>query len=156
MRTQSLFELWYGRDEPPRQKRILTAGPIAVQLDGSDLRYVRLGELEVARRLYVGVRDLNWNTIAGELTNMHIEQGSDSFKVQFEANHRQKDIDFSWKGTMVGSADGTISYEMDGIAQREFRYAKIGICIHHPIQGTAGRPFTGNVTADHWAANPPG
>src|SRR5260370_22668964 len=73
---------------------------------------------------------------------MHIEQGSDSFKVQFEANHRQKDIDFSWKGTIVGSADGTISYEMDGIAQREFRYAKIGICIHHPIQGTAGRPFT--------------
>ncbi len=143
MRTQSLFELWYGRDEPPRQKRILTAGPMAVQLDGSDLRYVRLGDLEVARRLYVGVRDLNWNTIAGELTNMHIEQGSDSFKVQFEANHRQKDIDFSWKGTIVGSADGTISYEMDGIAQREFRYAKIGICIHHPIQGTAGRPFTG-------------
>jgi D-apionolactonase len=141
--TQSLFELWYGRDEPPRQKRILTAGPIAVQLDGSDLRYVQLGELEVVRRVYIGVRDLNWNTIAGELTNMHIEQGSDSFKVQFEANHRQRDIDFSWKGTIVGSADGTISYEMDGIAQREFRYAKIGICIHHPIQGTAGRPFTG-------------
>src|SRR5260370_29386207 len=74
---------------------------------------------------------------------MHIEQGSDSFKVQFEANHRQKDIDFSWKGTIVGSADGTISYEMDGIAQREFRYAKIGICIHHPIQGTADWPFSG-------------
>ena len=143
MRTQSLFELWYGRDKPPRQKRILTAGPIAVQLDGSDLRYVRLGDLEVVRRLYVGVRDLNWNTIAGELTNMQIERGSDSFRVQFDANHRQKDIDFSWKGTIVGSADGTISYEMDGIAQREFRYAKIGICIHHPIKGTAGRPFTG-------------
>ncbi len=143
MRTQSLFELWYGRDKPPRQKRILTAGPIAVQLDGGDLRYVRLGDLEVVRRVYIGVRDLNWNTIAGELTNMHIEQGSDSFKVQFEANHRQKDIDFSWKGTIVGSTDGTISYEMDGTAQREFRYAKIGICIHHPIQGTAGRPFTG-------------
>lgn len=143
MRTQSLFELWYGRDEPPRQKRILTAGPIAVQLDGGDLRYVRLGDLEVVRRVYIGVRDLNWNTIAGELTNMHIEQGGDSFKVQFEANHRQKDIDFSWKGTIIGSADGTISYEMDGIAQREFRYAKIGICIHHPIQGMAGRPFTG-------------
>src|SRR5258708_1876208 len=94
------------------------------------------------RRVYIGVRDLNWNTIAGELTNMHIEQGSDSFKVQFEANHRQKDIDFSWKGTIVGSTDGTISYEMDGTAQREFRYAKIGICIHHPIQGTAGPAFS--------------
>src|SRR5260370_10439775 len=94
---------------------------------------------------------------------MHIEQGSDSFKVQFEANHRQKDIDFSWKGTIVGSADGTISYEMDGIAQREFRYAKIGICIHHPIQGTAGLAFSrpkprwplrATVPLSLWAPNP--
>src|SRR5207253_4092377 len=38
---------------------------------------------------------------------------------------------------------GTIVYRMDGEALSAFPYAKIGICIHQPIDESAGRPYRG-------------
>ena len=56
------FRLWYGRDEPPPEVRVLRAGPLLLELHGSDLRYARSSRNEVVRRIYMAVRDLNWNT----------------------------------------------------------------------------------------------
>jgi hypothetical protein len=73
-----------------------------------------------------------------------VEDQGMSFTVRFDARHRQREIDFAWRGTIAGAPDGTIRYTMDGLCQAAFGYAKIGICIHHPIREDAGRPFTGH------------
>lgn len=144
MKKQSRYDLWYGRDTAPVERRALRAGPVMAQLDGGDLRYVRIGEVELVRRVYVAVRDLNWNTIRAELSAVAVDARDDGFEVRFEARHRQGDIDFSWRGVIIGSPDGSIRYTMDGVADTAFRYAKIGLCIHHPIRENAGRPFRGH------------
>ncbi len=141
------YELWYGRDEPPREARTLRAGPLVMQLDGGDLRYVRAGAVELVRRIYVAVRDLAWNTLPSVLANVRVAEEADAFTVEFDCLNRAKEIDFAWHGTIVGTSDGTITYTMDGAAQSHFRYAKIGICIHHPIRECVGRPYAGHTPA---------
>ena len=46
-----------------------------------------------------------------------------------------------WRGRLEGSRDGKISYELDGIANADFGYNRIGICVLHPPAENAGRPF---------------
>ena len=49
--------LRYGQEAPlPRFKR-LRAGPLALEYGTADLRYIRLGDREVIRRMYFAVRD---------------------------------------------------------------------------------------------------
>ena len=57
--ARSKYEVWYGRDEPPLEPRLLRAGPLLVELHGPDLRYIRSGANEVVRRIYMAIRDLN-------------------------------------------------------------------------------------------------
>src|SRR5256885_1653585 len=130
--TASVYELWYGRPEPPAEPRKLRAGPVTALLEGPDLRYVRFGGVEAVRRVYVAVRDQNWNTIPGELSNFGVDGREDSFDVRFESRHRAGPVDFSWRGTIEGAAEGTITYGMDGESHSEFRYNRIGICLLHP------------------------
>ncbi len=139
----SRHQIWYGRDESPHELTSLRAGPLTARLDGGDLRYVQIGELEVVRRFYVAVRDPNWNTIPPQFSNIKLEEGAGSFEVSFNANHADREIQFTWHGTVSGSQDGTIVYTMDGTCGGSFRYNKIGICIHHPFRESAGRKYIG-------------
>ena len=117
------------------------AGPLRMQLDGADLRYVRLGQHEVIRRLYVAVRDPEWNTVPPDVSDLRLETGEQSFRATFRCSHRQDGLDFRWQGTIVGDADGTLRYTMQGQAESTFSRARIGICVLHPIQPCAGAPF---------------
>jgi D-apionolactonase len=139
----SLHQIWYGRDESPQQVTPLQAGPLTARLEGGDLRCVQLGEFEVVRRFYVAVRDQNWNTIPPQFSNFKLAEGERSFEVSFDASHEDQEIQFSWRGTVSGSKDGTIVYVMDGTCGATFPYNKIGICIHHPYRESAGRTYSG-------------
>ncbi len=121
----------------------LRAGPLLVELHGPDLRYARSARNEVVRRVYMAIRDLNWNTLPVELGELDVDDRGDEFSVRFSARNTQDDIDFSWTGTIEGTRDGAISYAMDGTAGSAFAFAKIGLCIHHPWRETAGRLFRG-------------
>jgi hypothetical protein len=129
----SRFVLWYGRDEPPPEHCELHAGQLVAQLDGPDLRHVRVGSLEVLRRLYVGVRDRNWSTIPPELSNLAVESRGDGFVVTFDARHRSADLDFRWHGLLRGRPDGCLECTLDGTAGNDFVYGRIGFCLLHPL-----------------------
>jgi hypothetical protein len=137
----SEFQLWYGIDRPPAETHELRAGSLTALLDGIDLRYVRLGSLETVRRVYVAVRDQNWNTIPGQYSIARIKQQSDNFEIEFDVEHRSHDIDFAWHGTVTGTSDGQIRYVMDGVARSDFRYNRIGFCILHPFRECAGKSY---------------
>lgn len=120
--------------------RELRAGRVTAELHGADLRDVRAGDVVLAQRIYVAVRDEVWNTIPGELSDVEVEQG-DGFRVALRSRHRHRDIDFEWRGEIAGGVDGAISYALDGRARSAFRYAKIGFNVHHPLRECAGRPW---------------
>lgn len=141
MDTLSRYEIWYGRDDPPPERIPLRAGPLTVEFEGGDLRYIRLGQQELVRRVYVAIRDHNWNTIPGNLSDLRVEAASDSFTITFGVSHRAGPLHFEWRATITGARDGTVTYAMDGVAGSAFRYNRIGFCVLHPIRECAGRPY---------------
>ncbi|MBV9359614.1 MAG: hypothetical protein JO023_29240 [Chloroflexi bacterium] len=121
--------------------RELRAGPLRMELHGADLRYIRLGRREVVRRVYVAVRDARWGTVPAQVSDLHVAATASAFTVTFRCRHRQEAVDFVWDGTVNGTADGTVRYEMRGRAESTFERSRIGICVLHPIETCAGAPF---------------
>jgi D-apionolactonase len=129
----------YGVDAPLPERRTLRAGPLTAVLENGDLRYVRAGDVEVVRRLYMAVRNRNWDTIEPRYTSFEVEDRGDAFTVRFVAEHVKNDVDFVWNGTIEGAADGTIAFTMDGAPRTDFLRNRIGFCVLHPSD-LAGEP----------------
>jgi hypothetical protein len=130
--------MWYGRDQLPPQVMTCRAGLLDVEFENGDLRYVHLGNRELIRRVYVAIRDANWNTIPAHISDLAIETAADRFHIRFAAFHQARELAFRWQATITGQSDGTIDYRMQGIAESAFRYCRIGFCVLHPIAGIAG------------------
>lgn len=129
----SSYVLYYGQDQPPPRQVPLRAGPLSLVYEAGDLRYIRLGDQEILRRVYVAVRDHNWGTVTPVLSNVQIEAGADSFRINYDVENKQDDIDFFWRGTITGGADGAISFSMDGEARSTFSRNRLGFCVLHPL-----------------------
>ena len=118
----------------------LRAGPLDMHFDPTSgfLRRIRLGDREVLRGIYVAVRDHNWGTAPPDLrlTARRIE--AESFRLELECRHRLAEIDFTWRGIVDGTADGSLRYEFDGVARTTFRRNRIGFCVLHPVRECAG------------------
>lgn len=121
----------------------MVAGAVTALLVDGDLRYIEIGGIEVVRRIYVAVRDLDWNTIPGELRAFDARIESGEFEIKYSSRHTDGALDYECDVQIVGTAGGTIQFRMFGRALSSFLYAKIGLCVHHPIQGFAGSPFLG-------------
>lgn len=124
--------LYYGKEAPLPDQIPLRAGPLTMIYENGDLRYVKLGEKEIVRRLYVAIRDRNWGTAANVLSNvqMHIEK--DAFQISYDCTNKILDIDFVWHGELRGDANGVITCAMNGKARSTFLRNRIGFCLLHP------------------------
>lgn len=129
----------YGSNAPLAERVALRAGPLSLLFVAGDLREIRWGGQEVVRRVYVAVRDRNWETIPAELSDLRIERQDDSFAITYLAEHRRGPIDLAWRATIRGEASGTVTFAMDGEACATFWRNRIGLCVHHPIVECAGR-----------------
>ena len=118
----------------------LRAGPLRLVFDRGELRWIRLGEREVLRGLYVAVREEGWATVPAELEDLEIEAEPEAFRIRFRARHRRGGVLFDWVGRIQGGTDGRITYTMDGAAGSTFRRNRIGFCVLHPAEACAGRP----------------
>lgn len=141
MSAAQRYALWNGQQTPPPCPLSLRAGPVTAQLDGADLRYIRVEGSELVQRVYVAVRDDAWNTIPGVFDEWVYALGGDHFEVTFRARHTHAAIAFEWQGKIKGHPDGRISYHLDGRCDGRFRYAKIGFNVHHALAGTVGRRY---------------
>ncbi len=131
--------LFYGKEGPLPEQIPLRAGPLSLIYEGGDLRYIRLGDHEILRRVYVAVRDHNWGTVLPVLSNVQLERGPDSFRITYDVENRQDNIHFFWRGTLTGDPAGKICFTMDGASRSTFRRNRIGFCILHPMD-CAGAP----------------
>ena len=99
---------YYGKEQPLPEQVPLRAGPLSLVYEAGYLRYLRLGDGEILRRIYVAIRDRNWGTAPDELSNVEMEIGVDSFRIRYDVSNRLHDVDFAWQGEITGKADGTI------------------------------------------------
>ena len=131
--------LYDGRQEPVPERIALRAGPLSLIYVAGDLRTITLGDREILRRVYVALRDHNWGTAPAMLSNVQMDIRSDSFRITYDAENKQGSIDFAWKAVILGEADGTITFSLDGAARSTFLRNRIGLCVLHPIRECAGQ-----------------
>jgi len=116
----------------------LRSGPFSLLYEEGDLRYIKLGEYEVIRRVHVAVRDSIWRTISPRLGNLKLEVDADSFRITYDAENVEGEIDFAWQAEIFGTPSGTITFRMKGSARSNFRRNRIGFCVLHPMRECAG------------------
>ncbi len=97
-----------------------------------------MGRHEILRGIYAAVRDRHWGTIPPRLSNLKVDRSDQAFRLAFDVEHRQGEIDFVWRGSVRGGTDGVLTYEFDGQARSSFLRNRIGFCVLHPIRECAG------------------
>ena len=116
----------------PADRISLRTGPLTMIFEGGDLRYIKFGELEIIRRIYAAVRDRNWGTVPGAISDLQTSIAPDSFRIAYVSTHRRDEIHFVWQAEIAGQADGTIRFTFDGEARTTFLRNRIGFCVLHP------------------------
>jgi D-apionolactonase len=134
--------LYYGVDKPEPERRILRAGLLRMVYEAGELRYIRMGDREIVRRIYVTLRDENWATLIPRIENVLCKSVSNSFELSFDAEYHQGNVDFGWRGRIDGDANGTVTFRMEGKARSRFLTNRLGLCVLHPIRELAGTHCT--------------
>ena len=78
-----------GTEQPNVVGRLLTAGPLSVELDNGQLRYLKVNGIEVLRAVAFLVRDENWGTYTPSLTGLTVNESADGFTVKYHAVARR-------------------------------------------------------------------
>ena len=135
-----------GSAAPPVLPRKLRAGTITGLFDGADFRRATVGGMEVVRRIYAAVRDVNWDTVLPERSHQIVEAGAQAFRISYQARYRQEELDLTAEVAIEGLADGTLRFSFQGTANADFPYCRIGICVLHPPEA-AGRAYRAETPA---------
>ncbi|MEZ5905835.1 MAG: hypothetical protein R3C69_12305 [Geminicoccaceae bacterium] len=130
----------YGTTQPPTPMQRFAAGPLSIELEGAAVRYVRYAGLEAIRGIDYLVRDASWRTPPATLTTRRREQGENGFTVELEGVVRQDEIDYQYRQTITGSADGRLEVMVEAEAKSGFLTNRTGFVVLHPILGVAGKP----------------
>lgn len=136
---------YYGSEQPLPTRIPLRAGPLSLVYEDGDVRYIKLGAIEILRRIYVAIRDRNWGTILPVYSNVKMDVGKDAFRLDYDVQNKKNDIDFTWHGEIVGDANGTIGFTMDGTARSTFMKNRIGFCVLHPSAAAGAECFLEHV-----------
>ena len=132
---------WYGRPEAPPTTRRVDAGRLSAQIQGVDVRRVTWAGVPVMDRLFVAIRDADWGTLPPVLDaepRVIVEPDLGRTTITVQARHADPSIRFVWDGRIAIGPDATLSMEMEGVAERGYRYARMGLCALLPARSMAG------------------
>jgi D-apionolactonase len=132
----------YGSAFPLSKPVALRAGPVTMifEPESAFLRYIKVGDREILRGIYVAVRDHNWGTVPVRVEDLSLNETPGGFESTFKASCRAGAVDFGWKGCLTGDAAGRIIYTMDGQALSTFLRNRIGFCVLHAASACSGEP----------------
>ncbi len=137
--TSRLVKL-FGTEEPPVETRLLRAGPLSVELDAGNLRYIRYDGHEAIRAVSYVVRDQYWGTFNAEIENLEVEETAEGFTVTYDAECKNETQSFRYAAKITGNADGTLRFEGAGSPVTDFLTNRTGFVVLHPVAGVAGFP----------------
>ncbi len=118
---------------------LLQAGPVQALYDRGFLRYIQSANHEIVRMIYFAVRDQDWQTMAGTISQEHIQTSPDTFAISYTYYINQDAIQMEWQVEITGQTDGTITFTIEGTAHSRFLKNRAGFCVLHPITGVTGQ-----------------
>ena len=118
--------------------RLLRAGPLSVELDGGQLRYVTFAGIEVLRGIAFLVRDEKWGTYTPQIDDLRIEEGADSFSVTYRAVCADAQQRLAYEARISGSSDGSLAFEAVALPDTDVVTNRTGFVVLHPAE-LAGR-----------------
>ncbi len=130
-----------GTEQPDVVGRILHAGPMQVEFNNGQLRYLKVAGVEVLRAVGFLVRDENWGTYTPLIRELRIDQRSDGFSVSFDALCRRPDQEIAYHATIEAHAAGTLVFTGTALPRTDFLTARTGFVVLHPLKGVAGMPL---------------
>lgn len=130
-----------GTEQPDVVGRILKAGPMSVEFDNGQLRYLRVNGVEVLRAIGFLVRDENWGTYVPSISNLKIDQRHDGFTVSFHAVCKRPGQEIAYDARIEGTREGNLSFDGTAIPRTDFLTARTGFVVLHPLKGVAGFPL---------------
>ena len=130
----------FGTDEPTAETRLLKAGPLTVELDAGNLRYIRHEGHEAIRAISYVVRDQFWGTFNPEIRDLEVEETADRFTVTYSASCSGDGQRFDYHARITGNADGTLRFDGIGTPETDFLTNRTGFVVLHGAAGTSGHP----------------
>ncbi|HZT10012.1 MAG TPA: hypothetical protein VFB09_03165, partial [Actinomycetota bacterium] len=76
-----------------------------------------------------------------------VEQTDGGFRIEIDASHIDDAIAFSWHGSIEANRDGELTFAIDGRAEHDFDYRRIGICVLHPWSAYVGARYEATTEA---------
>ncbi|HZP93661.1 MAG TPA: hypothetical protein VFB20_12380 [Burkholderiales bacterium] len=131
-----------GTEQPDVIGRILKAGPMQVEFDNGQLRYLKINGVEVLRAIGFLVRDENWGTYVPAIGNLDVDQRADGFSVSFHAVCSRPGQEIAYDARIEGRADGSLEFTGTATPKTDFLTARTGFVVLHPLKGVAARPVT--------------
>ena len=93
-----------GTDEADPPSRLLRAGPLSVELEAGNLRYIRFSGIEVLRGISFLVRDANWGTLSADISELKVEESRDAFTVAYRGRCDDGSIGLVYDAVIHGAA----------------------------------------------------
>ena len=134
-----------GTEQPDVIGRLLHAGPLSVELDNGNLRYLKVGGVEVLRALAFLVRDENWGTYVPAVSHLAVDQGDGAFSVSYRATCERGGRRLVFDAQIDGRSDGCLTFSVSATPDTDFITCRTGFVVLHPLQGVAGQ----RVTVEH-------
>ena len=136
-------KLLYGFDETPLPRVLLKSGPFSMLYENGSLRYIKYGDNEILRMIYIALRDENWGTYAPIIENEKISSFENSFSIEYLCRYeKNRETIFTWRASIRGDKNGKIVFSIQGEALKDVLKNRAGFCILHPIKNTAGQTLT--------------
>ena len=129
-----------GTEQPDAPGQILQAGPLSVEFDNGQLRYLRINGVEVLRAVGFLVRDENWGTYTPVISNLKIDQRAKGFSVSFHAVCKRPNQEIAYDANIEGTPDGLV-FDGSATPKTDFLTARTGFVVLHPLKGVAGFPL---------------
>jgi hypothetical protein len=140
MTDPTLFDI-FGTDEPPLAVRTLTAGPMSVEVEGGQLRYLRFHGVEVLRGIAWIVRDASWGTLPAVLTDEVLEADQQAFRLHYVVRISGLSGVLAARAMIEGQASGHLRFGVTAVAETDVVTNRTGFVVLHPDR-VAGLPVT--------------
>jgi hypothetical protein len=127
-----------GTEEVDAPTRRLAAGPLSVELENGQLRYVTFAGTEVLRTIAFLVRDENWGTFTPKIGSLEIEETSDRFSVAYRAVCADDKRRLLYHARISGKSDGSLAFEVVAEPETDVVTNRTGFIVLHPA-GLAGQ-----------------
>lgn len=125
---------WHGNHNENERRLTLKAGHLSMVYENGNLCNISIGNREAIRKIYSAVRDKEWLTIKGVISQEEFDLHPDSFRIKYYCQYISGDINFSARYTIEGNPDNSLIFSFEGEAIDPFEKNRIGFCVLHPVE----------------------